>query len=240
MDPKHPLDSGYAARLSRAVQETVAAQLALARHSADLARSTAARDMSGATAAREYLEAVAAEGVRLGTQTVDLGRLYLERVAEVGASLSSSVFRARKTTERDEHKARDTRNPPPADHVVKHSERSQSSGAAETPAKASGSVALRGPIGGTAEGSVVVANRHPRKRVVHLAADRLCTATGARSPAVLAIEPKRFTVPAGAEHTFRLSVQLRQAEVTSGSILTGALRISGADEATVDVTVRVD
>ena len=259
MDPKGATAQEYAGRLTRAGKETVSAQLALARHSADLARATAAGEKTVPAAGREYLEAVLAEWVRLGTQTGELVRLQLDGVAAAGASLASAVFQDRtrnggaapsprhiggakptaSTSQNRAPAAPVAQNRAPAAPVAQDRAPTQPSDG-DRPAPAAGAVALHGPIGGVAEGSVVVANRHPRKRVVRLAADQLTDEAGRASVAVLEVEPNKFTVPAGQEHAFRLAVRLAQGEVTSGATYVSVLRISGGEEATVRVTVRVD
>lgn len=253
MDAKNLFDQEYAARLARAAQETLRAQLDLARRSADLARSTLAGETSVADAGREYVKALGAEGVRLGTQTGDLVRLYLERVGAVGASVVGSAFGGSGSdrsaaTSRGRSADDRTTDPGASDPGASDSGVGDSGAVPGAPTEpteptgtdVSGAVSLHGPLGGTAAGSVVVVNRHPRKRVVLLAADPLTDGSGAECAAALVIEPRRVTVPAGAEETITLRVGLVAGEVEPGGTYRTVLRISGAQEASVQISVRVD
>lgn len=245
MDAKNLFDQEYAARLARAAQETLRAQLDLAGRSAALVRSTLAGETSVADAGREYVRALGAEGVRLGEQTGDLVRLYLEGVGAAGASVVGSAFGGSGA----DRGAATSRGRPADDRVTDPGATDPGGsdpGVAPRPptepagTDVSGAVSLHGPLGGTATGSVVVVNRHPRKRVVALAADPLTDASGAECAAALVIEPRRVTVPAGAEETITLRVGLVAGEVEPGGTYQTVLQISGAQEASVQITVRVD
>lgn len=242
MEPGEIFAREYVGRLARAARETVQAQVDLARRTADLARSTLAGQMSVGEAGREYLSAVTGEGLRLGAQTGELGRLYLKEVSAIGDALVGAVT-ADRTGRGPLDPSADVVPPQTTETTAETTatdETTAETTAVPSAAAVSGAVTLRAPVGGVAEGSVVVVNQHPRRRVVMLTADPLRGASGTPMETALEVEPRRVTIPAGAEQSVRLRVPLDTGVEEPGASYVSALHISGGQEATVEVTVVVD
>ncbi len=263
-DPLEPLASlDPLERLGRLGREAVHTQLRLARRSFGAARAVTQGAAPG-RAARGYLEALGRESTRYWRELGTLGLSYAADVLELSARTASRVLDdttpepapgpvpgpapgstpdpAPGSTPDPTLDARPDptlpRAPQPA-VAQRRASPGERDPAAAGPARRL-PVALRGSAGHSAAGTVTVVNRHTRARRIEVTAGELRTVTGAPAPVTLAVTPARVTLAPKGDHEVTLAVELRAGSVSAGERFTGTVRVSGGDEATVDVTVEVE
>jgi hypothetical protein len=100
-------------------------------------------------------------------------------------------------------------------------------------------VHLAGSLGERAEGTITVANQHPRTRRIQLSAGTLADSTGAAVGGSLDVSPTTVTVPSGQERSVKLGVDLDGTHFSAGKRYSGTVEVSGGDEATIEVSIEV-
>lgn len=231
----NPKDDEPLARLGDLARQAVRTQSSLLKQSVELTRATVSGDLDRTSAGRAYVEAVSREGARYWRAVGGLGVDYAGDLLSLGNRVATSILA-------DTARAGRTHG---HGHRTGHADPVPPSATAPPPAAAGTAgrrvaVTLAGPLGGRAEASVTVANRHPRARRVQLSAGDLTDALGHVVRLVLEVEPARVTIPAGQERTVTLGVDLSDDHVVAGGRYTGTVEVSGGDEATLDVTVVVE
>ncbi len=243
------------ARLADLARTTLQTQASLAKQSIDLARGTMSGDLDRTSAGKAYVEAVSREGARYWRTVGDLGIDYATDLVALGKSVSTTVLHemaaaGRKPGTRHTSGASAGSWETASDHVMPEgggpqTTYSRSSDGASTggPDQEAGrrrvKVRLQGPVGGRAEGTVTVANQHPRPRRILLRAGDIVDSSGAVVGAALEVSPTKVTVPSGKERPVTIGVDLAAASFSAGEQYSCAVDVSGGEEATIEVTIDV-
>lgn len=227
------------ARLVDLARKALRTQVILAKQSADLARGTLSGDLDRTSAGKAYVEAVSREGARFWRALGELSVDYATEVITLGDRLSTKVLR---------EAAAAGRPGKPSNGATTESPRSASSrtsGGESSPVperNAQGrrvAVSLYGSVGGRAEGTVTVANQHPRPRRIQLTASDVVDSTGAVVGAALDVSPATVTVPGGKERPVSLGVDLNEGSFSAGKRYSCTVDVSGGDEATIEVSIEI-
>lgn len=224
-----------------AAKDAVQAQVDLTHRTLRLASAAVAGRLPVDEVGREYLGALAEHGGRYGHAVVTLGKTYAGAALAGSVTALSSIFEAAGgrrapdatgTSSGDSARAAGTSGSPDEEPSAEEGESS---------VHAAATLTVSAAIGETARGTVTVTNRHPRARRITVEAGPLVDEEGVVAELEVALKPRRLTVPAGAEQSIEVSVPLTSAvqPLTPGAVLTGNLRISGGEEATVDLRVVV-
>lgn len=245
-------------RLADLARTSLQAEASLARQTADLTWATLVGDLDRTGANKAYVESVTRESARYWRTVGDLGVDYASDLLTLGKSVSTAVLRevaaagrkpgTRHTTAGPAGPAGSAGSPPR--HVTPegggrqttYSRTSEGSSAGAANPEGGGrrvSVRLQGSLGGRAEGTITVANQHPRARRIQLSAGNLADSTGAAVGAGLDVSPTMVTVPSGQERSVKLGVDLDGAHFSAGRQYSGTVEVSGGDEATIEVSVEV-
>ncbi len=243
------------ARLADLARTTLQTQASLAKQSIDLARGTMSGDLDRTSAGKAYVEAVSREGARYWRTVGELGIDYATDLVALGKSVSTTVLRemaaagrkpgTRRTSGAWEGATESTRHhvmPEGGGPQTTYSRSSDGRSSEVTDHDAGGrrvKVRLRGPVGGRAEGTVTVANQHPRPRRILLSAGDLVDSSGALVGAGLDVSPTTVTVPSGKERPVTIGIDLDAASFSAGEQYSCAVEVSGGDEATIEVTIDV-
>ena len=243
------------ARLADLARTTLQTQASLAKQSIDLARGTMSGDLDRTSAGKAYVEAVSREGARYWRTVGELGIDYATDLVALGKSVSTTVLHemaaaGRKPGTRHTSGARAGSWETASDHVMPEGGGPQSTYSRSGDGPSSGvtdhdtggrrvKVRLRGEVGGRAEGTVTVANQHPRPRRIMLRAGEVVDASGALVGAGLDVSPTTVTVPSGKERPVTIGVGLDAASFQAGEQYSCAVEVSGGDEATIEVTIDV-
>lgn len=243
------------ARLADLARTTLQSQASLAKQSIDLARGTMSGDLDRTSAGKAYVEAVSREGARYWRAVGELGIDYATDLVALGKSVSTTVLRemaaaGRKPGTGHTSGARAGSAESARDHVMPEGGGPQTTYSRSSDGPSSGvpdhdasrrrvKVRLRGPVGGRAEGTVTVANQHPRPRRILLSAGDIVDSSGALVGAGLDVSPTTVTVPSGKERPVTIGIDLDAASFSAGEQYSCAVEVSGGDEATIEVTVDV-
>lgn len=248
------------ARLAGLARIALQTQASLAKQSVDLARETLSGDLDRTSAGKAYVEAVSREGARYWRAVGELGVDYATDLVALGKSVSSTVMRemaaagrkpgTRRTSGANADYARSTGH-----HVMPEGGGPRATSPQATSSQARGEtssaaadqeasprrvkVRLRGPLGGRAEGTITVANQHPRPRRIQLSAGDLVDSSGGVVGAALDVSPATVTVPSGKERSISLGVDLDDGSFSAGERYSCAVDVTGGDEATIEVTIEV-
>ncbi len=242
------------ARLAGLARIALQTQASLAKQSVDLARGTLSGDLDRTSAGKAYVEAVAREGARYWRAVGELGIDYATDLVALGKSVSTTVMRemaaagrkpARRASGANADYTRST-----GQHVMPEGGGPQATSSRTSGASSSGvagqeasprrvKVRLRGPLGGRAEGTITVANQHPRPRRIQLSAGELVDSSGGVVGAALDVSPTTVTVPSGKERSVSLGVDLDDASFSAGERYSCTVDVTGGDEATIEVTIEV-
>ena len=243
------------ARLAGLARIALQTQASLAKQSVDLARGMLSGDLDRTSAGKAYVEAVAREGARYWRAVGELGIDYATDLVALGKSVSTTVMREMAAAGRQPG-ARRTSGAS-ADHTwsTGHHVMPEGGGPQATSARTSGEsssgvagqeagprrakVRLRGPLGGRAEGTITVANQHPRPRRIQLSAGDLVDSSGGVVGAALDVSPTTVTVPSGKERSVSLGVDLDDGSFSAGKRYSCTVDVTGGDEATIEVTIEV-
>jgi hypothetical protein len=243
------------ARLAGLARIALQTQASLAKQSVDLARGTLSGDLDRTSAGKAYVEAVSREGARYWRAVGELGVDYATDLVALGKSVSSTVMRemaaagrkpgTRRTSGANADYARSTGH-----HVMPEGGGPQAT-SSTTRGESSSAVAdqeasprrvkvrLRGPLGGRAEGTITVANQHPRPRRIQLSAGDLMDSSGGVVGAALDVSPTTVTVPSGKERSVSLGLDLADASFSAGQRYSCTVDVTGGDEAAIEVTIEV-
>jgi hypothetical protein len=243
------------ARLAGLARIALQTQASLAKQSVDLARGTLSGDLDRTSAGKAYVEAVSREGARYWRAVGELGIDYATDLIALGKSVSTTVMRemaaaGRKPGARHTSGATADDTKPKGHHVMPEAggpKATYSRTGGESPSGVADhdagprrvKVRLRGPVGGRAEGTITVANQHPRPRRIQLSTDDLVDSSGGVIGAVLDVSPTMVTVPSGKERSVSLGVDLDDASFSAGERYSCTVDVSGGDEATIEVTIEV-
>jgi hypothetical protein len=238
------------ARLADLARTTLQSQASLAKQSIDLARGTMSGDLDRTSAGKAYVEAVSREGARYWRTVGELGIDYATDLVALGKSVSTTVLHEMAAAGRKPGKrhtsgawagaADSTRHHvmPEGGGLQTTSSRSGDEASSGVPDQDAGGrrvkVRLRGPVGGRAEGTVTVANQHPRPRRILLNAGDVVDSSGALVGAGLDVSPTTVTVPSGKERPVTIGVDLDAASFSAGEQYSCAVEVSGGDEATIE------
>lgn len=242
-------------RLADLARTSLQAEASLARQTADLTWATLVGDLDRTGANKAYVESVTRESARYWRTVGDLGVDYASDLLTLGKSVTTAVLREVAAAGRKPGTRHTTGGPAgsagsPPHHVTPegggpqttYSRTSDGSSAGAANAEGGGrrvSVRLQGSLGGRAEGTITVANQHPRARRIQLSAGNLADSTGATVGAGLDVSPTMVTVPSGQERSVKLGVDLDGAHFSAGGQYSGTVQVSGGDEATIEVSVEV-
>lgn len=193
-------------------------QASVIRQTVDLTWGTMVADLDRVIANKSYAESVARESARCWRTVGELSFHYATDLFSVGKSVSTVVLREVAAAGR--RAAAGVPNPDSARRKQK--------------------VALRGSVGQRAEGTLMVANRHPRPRRIQLRAGDLVDSTGAPVAAALDISPSTVTVASGQERIVKVAVSLDDDAFSAGQQYCATLDVSGGDKATIEVEVSAE
>jgi hypothetical protein len=242
-------------RLADLARTSLQAEASLAKQTVDLTWATLVGDLDRTSANKAYVESVTRESARYWRTVGELGVDYASDLVTLGKSVSTAVLRevaaaGRKpgTRHTTGGTAGSTESPP--HHVTPdgaapqttHSRTSDEPSAGAPNPEGGGrrvSVQLRGSLGERAEGTITVANQHPRPRRIQLSAGNLLDSTGAAVGAGLDFSPTTVTVPTGQERSVNLGVDLDGTHFSAGKRYSGTVEVSGGDEATIEVSIEV-
>ena len=211
-------------------------------------------DLDRTSAGKAYVEAVSREGARYWRAVGELGVDYATDLVALGKNVSSTILRemaaaGRKPGTRHASGLAAGSTQPTRPHVMPEGGGPQATYPHATDGPSSGvpdhdagprrvKLRLRGPVGGRAEGTITVANQHPRQRRIQLSVGDVVDSTGA-VVASLEVTPTRVTVPSGKERSISLGVDLDDASFSAGERYSCTVDVSGGDEATIEVTIEV-
>ncbi len=243
------------ARLADLARTVLQTQASLAKQSVDLTRATLAGDLDSASAGKAYVESVAREGARYWRAVGELGVNYATNLVALGNRLSTTVLReaaaaGQKPGTRHTTGATTGSRQSTSQHVMPegggtqttYSRTSDGSSSAVPEHDADGrwvQVSLHGVVGGRAEGTITVANQHPRPRRIQLSAGAVMDSAGAVVAAALGVAPARVTVPSGQERSVSLVLDLDDSSFSAGERYSCTVEVSGGDQATIEVTIDV-
>ena len=234
MSERTPVADETVARITELARQALQAQSTLARQSIDLGRATLAGEVDRTATGRAYVDAVTRESARYWREVGALGFDYAGELLALGTRAAGRVISESTTAGAGARGSRSARQgqrssaapePPPA--------------AEQTGAGPVVPVLLRAASGQVAQASVTVVNRHPRQRRIELDAGQLRDATGTVVALELRVDPDHVTIGAGEEHHVRIEADLDPDLVRPGQRYTGAVVVTGGDEATLEVTVEV-
>ncbi len=243
------------ARLADLARTALQTQASLAKQSVDLARGTLSGDLDRTSAGKAYVEAVSREGARYWRAVGELGVDYATDLVALGKSVSTTVLRemaaaGRKPGTRHTSGATAGSSPSARQHVMPEGGGPQTTYSRPSDGPSSGvpvrdaggrrvTLSIRGPVGGRAEGSITVANQHPRPRRIQLRAGDVVDSKGAVLGAALDVSPTTITVPSGKERPVSLGIDLHSELFSAGKRYSCTVEVSGGDEATIGVTIEV-
>ncbi|NMM34466.1 MAG: hypothetical protein HHJ13_10805 [Phycicoccus sp.] len=243
------------ARLAGLARIALQTQASLAKQSVDLARGTLSGDLDRTSAGRAYVESVSREGARYWRAVGELGVDYATDLVALGKSVSSTVMREMAAAGRKPGTRHTSGTAADHTHSSGHHVMPEGGGPQAPNARTSGEsssgvadqeasprrvkVRLRGPVGGRAEGTITVANQHPRPRRIQLSAGDLVDSSGGLVGAALAVSPATVTVPSGKERSVSLGVALDDGSFSAGERYSCTVDVTGGDEATIEVTIEV-
>ncbi|HSV66932.1 MAG TPA: hypothetical protein VLJ59_13610 [Mycobacteriales bacterium] len=232
------------ARMADLAREALQVQLRLRREYADL-RATMAGKVDAATALRAFADSAGREAERYWRAASELSFDYASDLLAAGSRASAAVLRDVRSTLRHAGAG----YPPSAPAAAPPPSEADPADGGADPVPPAGDptanaarptvVTLRGRLGGRAETTLTVANRHPRPRRVQLAASPLTGPDGTVVDGALRVDPAQVTVPAGEESVVSVVADLG-APLTRPGSYHGAIEVSGGEQAHLDVTVLVD
>jgi hypothetical protein len=242
-------------RLADFARTTLQTEASLAKQSAELTWATLAGNLDRTSANKAYVESLTREGSRYWRAVGELGFDYATELVALGKSVSTTVLREvaeaarRPGTGHTSGFAADS-SAPTAQHVKPEGGGPQStySWTSDGPSSevhdhgGSGrrvEVSLLGSVGGRAEGTITVANQHPRPRRIQLSPSDLVDSAGAVVGASLEVSPSTITVPSGQERSVSLGIALDAASFSAGSHYSCTVDVTGGDEATSEVSIEV-
>lgn len=242
-------------RLADLARTAWQSQARLAKESVDVSRATLAGDVDRTSAGKAYVAAVSREGARFWRAAGELAFDYASDLMALGNRLSTTVLRETAAAGRKPAKGHAAGANADSTQETSQHVRSQGGGAQPTYSRTSNApspaapeqdtvgrrvkVGLHGFVGGRAEGTITVANQHPRPRRIQLSAGDLVDSAGAVVPAVLGVSPTRVTVPSGEDRSVFLGVDLDDVSFSAGERYSCIVEVSGGDEATIEVTLDV-
>jgi len=241
-------------RLADFARTTLQTEASLAKQSADLTWATLAGNLDRTSANKAYVESLTREGSRYWRTVGELGFDYATEIVALGKSVSTAVLREVAAAGRpgpghtSGFAADSTASTP--HHVMPEGGGPQStySWTSDGPSSEdhdharSGrriELSLLGSVGGRAEGTITVANEHPRPRRILLSPSDLVDSAGAVVGASLEVSPSTITVPSGQERTVSLGIALDAAAFAAGRHYSGTVDVTGGDEATIEVSIEV-
>jgi hypothetical protein len=228
------------ARLADLARTALKTQVSLARQSVDLAKATLSGELDRNSAAKAYLEAATRESARYWRVAGELAVDYATDLVALGDRSSTTVLR--ETTAAGGKDARPANGAASGSTQSTFSRTSDDSSPTVTEHAVGGrrvQVSLRGSLGGCAEGTIMVANQHPRPRRIELSAGDVSDSMGVASAATLEVTPARVTVPSGQERSISLGVDLDSASLSAGKRYSSTVDVTGGDEATIEVTIDI-
>lgn len=242
-------------RLTDLARTSLATEASLAKQSVDLAWASLAGDVDRTSANRAYVDSVTRESARYWRTVGELGVDYATDLVTLGKSVSTTILRevaaaGRKPGTRPPAGGHGSSTVPTSHHAASEGDAPQGTDALPSDRSASGvsegdsggrrvNVTLRGSVGGRAEGTITVANQHPRPRRIQLSAGTLTDAAGTAAGASMEVSPTAVTVPSGQERSVSLGVDLDTGSFSAGKRYSCTVQVSGGDEATIDVTLEV-
>ena len=258
MNPRTTDPEETLARLGELARRTLQAQADAAKQSIELGRAVLSPGADPGATGRAWAEAVGREGARYWREVGTLGMDVAGQVLTIG---SRSVARVLGETQAAVDRTRGQRasggsggsagsagSAHAADHH--HAEEPATGGPAaerrSAAADGAGSpapqvaVGLRAAPGGTAIGTVVLANQHPRARRVVLTPGEVLREPARDGALPVRVDPAGVTIPAHGEQTVTVEVDLPEEVVHSGERYVGEIQVTGGVEAVVDVVVDVD
>jgi hypothetical protein len=242
-------------RLADLARTSLQTEATLAKQTVDLTWATIVGDLDRTSANKAYVESVTRESARYWRTVGELGLDYASDLVTLGKSVSTAVLRevaaagrkpgTRQTTGRSAGSEESTPH-----HVTPQNRGAQSASSRTRHEPSAGavnaegggrrvSVHLTGSLGERAEGTITVANQHPRARRIQLSTGDLADSRGAAVGAALEVTPTTVTVASGKERSVKLGVDLDGAHFLAGKRYFGTVEVSGGDEATIDVSVEV-
>jgi hypothetical protein len=244
------------ARLGELARRTLQAQADAAKQSIELGRAVFSPGADPGAASRAWAEAVGREGARYWREVGTLGMDVAGQILTIG---SRSVARVLGDTQSAVSRTRGQRSsggsagaaggaghdgddgddaePVGGGSTAEHRSATADMAGAPVPRVA---VGLRGAPGGTATGTVVLANQHPRARKVVLTPGDVVPDPARDVALPVRVDPAGVTIPAHSEQTVTLEVVLPEDVVRSGERYVGEIQVTGGVEAVVDVVVDVD
>ena len=242
-------------RLAELARTSLQTEASLAKQTVDLTWGTLIGDLDRSNANKAYVESVTRESARYWRTVGELGVDYASELVTLGKSVSTAVLREVAAAGRKPGTRHTTGSPAAATestphHVMPEWGSSQATYSPTSDGPLSGppdpevggrrvSVRIRGSVGERAEGTITVANLHPRPRRIQLSAGGLVDSTGAAVGASLDVSPTTVTVPSGQERSVNLGVDLDGAKFSAGERYSCTVEVSGGDEATIEVSVEV-
>ena len=242
-------------RLTELARTSLQTEASLAKQTVDLTWGTLVGDLDRTSANKAYVESVTRESARYWRTLGELGVDYASDLVTLGKSVSTAVLREVTAAGRKPG-TRHTADGPAAatestpHHVMPDWDSSQATYSRTSGGPSSGApdpevggrlvrVNLRGSVGERAEGTITVANQHPRPRRIQLSAGDLVDSAGAAVDASVDVSPTTVTVPSGQERSVSLGVDLDGAKFSAGERYSCTVEVSGGDEATIEVSVEV-
>ncbi|MGV1010245.1 MAG: hypothetical protein ACOYBY_16835 [Dermatophilaceae bacterium] len=224
-------------RVSQLASEAWATQARIVRESLHTGRQAWASDTDKAAFGKAWVDTVATQGQRywqeLASMGIEMARDLIMLNARTSAAVLTSLSEAAAGRAASSQRTRFDGSGPPESTFAK------SAGPARSTAeRGSAVVTLTGPSGSTAHGSLTVVNRHPRARRIDVVPSALRDAVNDEPcQGSVEVEPARVTVPSGKERRIELSAVLDPQLFTPGRAYTGAIQVSGGEQATVTVVV---
>ncbi|WP_299444519.1 hypothetical protein [uncultured Phycicoccus sp.] len=246
-DPEESL-----ARLGELARRALQAQADAAKQSIELGRAVLSPGADPGATGRAWAEAVGREGARYWREVGTLGMDVAGQVVTIG---SRSVARVLGETQAAVDRTRRQRSSggsagsagaaahddaaEPATGRPVAERRSAAANAAASPAPHV-AVGLRAAPGGTATGTVVLANQHARARRVVLTPGEVLREPARDVALPVRVDPAGVTIPAHGEQTVTVEVAVPEDVVRSGERYVGEIQVTGGVEAVVDVVIDLD
>jgi hypothetical protein len=196
-------------------------QVRLGKEYADVARAALKRDVDQAAVSRTYLDSARREADQYWRSVASLWFNYASGVLAAGSRASRAVLHEVSSTV--EHRRRPAGDEP---------------GATATAHRRRLELVLTGPLGGSATGTVTIANNHPDGRRIALKPGTLLDSDGKPVDVPVTVKPRSMQLAPGAERVVTVTVELDAAALSAGSRYESVVELSGADEAELHVTVR--
>jgi len=241
------------ARLGELARRALQAQSDAAKQSIELGRAVFSPGADAGATSRAWVEALGREGARYWREVGVLGMDVAGQILTIG---SRSIARVLGDTQAAVDRSRGSRSSGAsargtggAAHDGDDAEPVRAGTTTAHPAAPAGesgpaavkvAVGLRGAPGGSATGTVVLANQHPRARRVTLTPDDVLRDPAHDVALPVRVDPAAVTIPAHSEQSVAVEVELPLGVVRSGERYTGQVQVSGGVEAVVDVVVDVD